>query len=393
MYQMKLFKRIILFLCFLVAIYSCGSKSDNASLVTHIKLDINTTDNEIDISPYLGDDFEIITLETKEECLISDPMRIIYGNGWILIAEPTNQSVYLFDKNGQFVQTIGRKGRGPGEYTAICDVCVIDSIVYIADLNAPNIVSYNLDGTYVKTIKYDENICFEEIATVGNEICLITNHTNCMPRYYNLLYFDIDTKNITPALPFDDKKARSNSVWGLNRYASSYKDTTLLTLPTNDTIFAITRESANPRYVVKFSGHNLPEELKTKEADRIIAESMMGGYIKGVEQIINSKDILFLNYIDGDKSKDVIYEKLSGKYKIGNWMVINDLGGIYCTNYAATNVGEFIVFQDASMFLQAWEGRYSRRDFKDPQNKQRIQKIANDIDMDSNPVIFRFKFN
>jgi len=62
----------------------------------------------------LMEDFEITRLETKEECLIGEPFRSYVTEKYI-IASTNRDGIFLFGRDGKFINKIVDRGVGPGE--------------------------------------------------------------------------------------------------------------------------------------------------------------------------------------------------------------------------------------------------------------------------------------
>lgn len=63
------------------------------------------------------------------------------------------QMVHVFDANGAYVNSLGRRGSGPGEFNGAMDIAVSpDSLVWVTDGMAGKHVVFDLDGNVVRTI-------------------------------------------------------------------------------------------------------------------------------------------------------------------------------------------------------------------------------------------------
>ena len=62
----------------------------------------------------LAEDFEIIRLETNEECLIDNIMRYFVSDDYIIVST-TFRGIFLFSRDGRFLKIIAEHGNGPGE--------------------------------------------------------------------------------------------------------------------------------------------------------------------------------------------------------------------------------------------------------------------------------------
>ena len=118
-----------------ICIYSCRDKeSDNARLVT---IDVAALFDERVEAPLsaIGDLFKVVPLETNEESIISgNPSRVIFANGNYYV--DSKKLIYRFSENGEFLNTIGNVGRGPGEYSSLGSYDVSDCGSFVAVLSS-----------------------------------------------------------------------------------------------------------------------------------------------------------------------------------------------------------------------------------------------------------------
>jgi hypothetical protein len=142
---------------------SCGTSGSNGSTLTEIYID--NIPPEV-VSMNLSDiftDFSIIPLETNDNCLIgyyNKKVKITDENIFFgFHGEDKPAVLYMFDKEGNFINKIGSGGRGPGEHLS-SDVHTI-----IADEESSRVtvewfgrinegpMTYKYDGTWIENIK------------------------------------------------------------------------------------------------------------------------------------------------------------------------------------------------------------------------------------------------
>lgn len=61
-------------------------------------------------------ELSFLKLQTKDSCLVKNVGLIRELNNCLLILDSANSNLYVFNKSGAFVNQIGKKGSGPGEY-------------------------------------------------------------------------------------------------------------------------------------------------------------------------------------------------------------------------------------------------------------------------------------
>jgi hypothetical protein len=126
------------------------------------------------------------------------------GNIYFFIFERSENFLFKFDKNGNFVRSLGRKGQGPGEIQRV-SYCSIDSKdnIIISDGGNRKIIFFNSAGELSKEIKYDLNLTDAVPLENGKLIVLkrITNPSQSIS--IKLILCDADFKEIKELDVFD----------------------------------------------------------------------------------------------------------------------------------------------------------------------------------------------
>jgi len=73
--------------------------------------------------------------------------------GFIYVSDALDYSLKKFDTSGELVGKVGRKGEGPGEFTAPRQLDVSDDYVYVTDQYQPVIKVFDLDLHYRFTVR------------------------------------------------------------------------------------------------------------------------------------------------------------------------------------------------------------------------------------------------
>ncbi len=94
---------------------------------------------------------KFIALQTDLMCPVSGIEKIVTTETNFFILDSEN-ILYMFKRNGDFVRSIGTKGRGPKEYTNLSDFSV-DAIKQIMYLNVTKSIQvFDFDGKYLREI-------------------------------------------------------------------------------------------------------------------------------------------------------------------------------------------------------------------------------------------------
>jgi len=152
---------LFLILSLILFNYSCNSHdenlNDNGALI-NMNIDSILSDNPITFSSIFSD-FELIPLQTTEESIFSyiDDIKVI-GDTLFIFDRTITKSILLFSKDGKFLNKIKKVGRGPGEYIYPTgfDLDPVEKKAYIFDYQSKNIITYDFNGTFQKSIKLNE---------------------------------------------------------------------------------------------------------------------------------------------------------------------------------------------------------------------------------------------
>lgn len=126
---------------------------------------------ECKASKYLSA-IQYIPLETKSECLLNEDIEVIVTRTDIFIHDFKADNVFRFDINGTFLNKIGQKGQGPGEYKRLFGF-YIDDIAkkcFLLDSYANRIHVYNYDGTFQQ--QFSGDYASSRMERIGNNYIL-----------------------------------------------------------------------------------------------------------------------------------------------------------------------------------------------------------------------------
>lgn len=96
-----------------------------------------------------------IELQTDSNCMIATIEKIVKSTDHFFILD-SESILFMFTDNGTFIQKIGKKGKGPNEYSYISDFCV-DETNKLIYLNIKNSIKvFDFAGKFIREIdKHD----------------------------------------------------------------------------------------------------------------------------------------------------------------------------------------------------------------------------------------------
>ncbi|SHI32165.1 6-bladed beta-propeller [Bacteroides stercorirosoris] len=79
-------------------------------------MDWNKVGDELDYSSMVEDSVLVISLETRDDCLIGEMIKMVYQNNLIYVSDNVSKAIHVFDKTGKLVTRLQTVGNGFGEY-------------------------------------------------------------------------------------------------------------------------------------------------------------------------------------------------------------------------------------------------------------------------------------
>jgi hypothetical protein len=404
---------------------SNGQKIGNSIPVIDIESNINNTD-VINLSEFTND-ISYIPLQTSEDHIFTGIWNCVLLNDWIL-AYNGSQCV-LYDSKGNFINSIGTRGRGPGEFN-FCRQADFSKDKTIFIQNSCDLLEYDSAGSYIRTYKNVFGIDFEDLeypAIQGwhrlNDSLFFGNMPNNTGHIkYKAVIINKKGQLKTGFLNYEQFQRDTPSSFGLENIVDLYMfEGRLHYKQLNcDTAFYLDDElKLNPEYVFYLGKYKMPINIRgardgvTKKWDYIF-----------VWDVFQTEDILLLNCHFGNRfpAKRLtvhtlipqagptwlntnymlgVYNKRNGEFKfckpsntdnaLFTTGIYNDIdGGPRFFPDQMVNDSTMVMFLDAKKF----KDHMNRGDFKNstpkyPEKKIRLEELSEKIsEMDNSIMMF-----
>lgn len=261
-------RNLFLFLLF-TSLVSCQSKKEVDSLVRNIVLDLNT-EQDLRLSE-IADTVEVIPLEQTYGSDIAQVERFIpYKEHYYVLNTIgfSNGCVLVFDKNGNFVRKIDKRGGGPGEYADVQDIAIDtknDELIFMTQ--PKGIYRYDLEGNFISKARggYGMNIAVDAQSNY-----YITKDCRKETPYSLLLVNETDSISFNEVSP--DYFVMYNHYFYANVF-EFHNGRVYYSPSCCDSIFEMTGGKKTPYLYIDYNGCNLPID-KVFAEDRNITESM-----------------------------------------------------------------------------------------------------------------------
>ena len=130
--QKKRIMKFIYYISIFLIICSCKNNIKLESEMTSIVINKKGFHEQLDVTALF--DVEFITLETSKPSRIGIIEKIIYHKELFYVHDRQQEKILVFNEHGKYIRTIGKKGRGKGEYISLADFEIHDDNIYVSSL-------------------------------------------------------------------------------------------------------------------------------------------------------------------------------------------------------------------------------------------------------------------
>ena len=387
---------LLALLCF----SSCQSNEPSGTPVQNVVLDLDL-DQKLFLSE-IADSIEIIPLEQTDESDIRLVWRLVtYKDRYYFFNGIQNPNVLVFDRQGNFIYRLDKKGQGPGEYTELDDIGIDKTREELLVLTgSQGIYRYDLDGRFIDRNPLSAQGDYIVIDSVGN----IYQNVDCYEGNLNSLLFITSKDSIyyNPVTP--DDFVRLNQYAHSNSFASN-NGTVYYSEPYCDSIFNVTNGGKIPYLYINYNGKNFPTKDVFKEGRDFYAINAEKNNYKDrfrTDTYQISDNFLYVSAMEGN-ALDVmaLYSFKTGKTLSGH-RLIDDVFFPHNTYIfkdfntpRAVEDGWLLWFVRPSWLLRGyntykknvspekWEAFCKRH--------PKLVEVCSQLDEESNPVLFRIK--
>ena len=245
----------ILFFIVLSAFVSCHSNKQSGTSVQNIILNLNL-DQKLFLSE-IADSIEIIPLEQTDESDISLVWRIVPHKDRYYMLNMVgfnNGRVLVFDKKGNFIYKLDKRGQGPGEYTELNDIAIDDVQKELLLLTAIHgVYRYDLEGNFIdrnRMSAHGDNLAIDSAGNIYQTVSC--NEAN--PK--RLLFISRTDSSYFHKLNKNDfvrvRQYIHSNLFDIYNGGVYYSD------PYCDSIFNVTNGTKTPYLFINYDGKSFP---------------------------------------------------------------------------------------------------------------------------------------
>lgn len=315
---MKLFKKGVVIFCVFMYFISCKNKDDKSisardiSDAKVISINDKVVVDKIELDTLIKlEATQFLRLQTNKTSLMGDVGYVQKVGNRIVIADYQSSQILVFNDKGYFLKSIGKKGKGPGEYFHFFDVQFdfVNNQILILN-NDYRLLRYDLNGNFINEISMSQYmpLAFHPFGKEG--IALFSNfdgYTNSKEKNYRIHL--LSTNLVKSFLSYKPNEKvlipiTKNQFWFHKNVVRFYETFSPLIYNIKDNKFSVA-------FRLSFEDRNLSNtallnsDLAIKEANKIESRS--------ITNIAESDNFLAISFVDKTMSKFALCDKVKGK--------------------------------------------------------------------------------
>jgi hypothetical protein len=255
------------------------------------------------------DTIKFIPLETNDNNMIGSVSKIIkYDDKYIIMDNKMAKKLYVFDKEGKFLYSIGRSGKGPGEYSRLMDFTVDEKegCLYLID-DRIKIIKTKMDGTLIfeKKVPQEYNDIKDIIAHKGL-IFVSSAYGISNQKKYHIVQLD---KNLDPIAWFLPYEYGFPGSWPYKNRLFVFDNSINYVSTFDNVIYIRSGDEFIERYKFNTEGNNVSLKNLTMES---FADNKTGVYL--FDGCVEGDDFIYLPIFDSGKPRWGFIDKKSDNF-------------------------------------------------------------------------------
>jgi len=312
---------IVLFSLFIIL----GCSEDKPKKDSIKSIIINYDSKRINLSDVI-EKITYIPLETTSECLMGTINKMIYYESKFYLLDSYNaKALFIFNKDGKFIQKILATGKGPGEFQVPSDFIIykINRTIQILDNGLRKILLYNLHGKYISTKRYD--FFADSFGLIDNNHYCFTTGNIYSPKFDGqLIIADSLLSFIKNYLPI--QKAFRNFSYGKQLKLRNINRGLYFFPNFENTIYKVNTDGIDPYLIIDFGKYQLPINFRSREMNRgeKIKYLERANISYDIDNFCETKKFIFFNFNYKKQNFVNFYSKQSKNIR-GGYQTVNGI--------------------------------------------------------------------
>ena len=237
---------------------------------------------------------ELIPIETDDQHLLGNNVHIYLLPDGFLLADKQNARLFRYSADGKFINTIGRRGNGPGEFIRIGDVQIIEDQIHMYDNSGQELV-FSMNGELLKNNKTELGIHAYRTSSGLLSYYGYSGQKKSRLIYQRegkeFSYLELDSKLLPLTL---DSEVFSPSVDGGVVFTDSY----------SPTIYKFYNEDVAPYLSFNLGRYSIKESFYTAGDAFLAAEELLASNYGIITEYSESNEYRFVQLVLNDQSEE-----------------------------------------------------------------------------------------
>lgn len=267
---------------FIIAVFSaliCSCTNEMKTISEHCEtIDLSELPSkETVLYSEVFSNMKFVPLESTEQSVFGEISKMYKTNdGDYIVFDVSSSIVLRFDKNGKFLNSIGNRGRGKGEYVSLVDICYnhFSNEVVLWDNPRHCLMFFDVDGHMKYTREIDWYLGAMEAVNRDCVALYVPDYSdendNKKQNAKKCVIVDNNGKTIKEYGFCDYDMSAFSEVFFKKLYMSNGK--TLCYPEYSPYIYKVTENGMKPEYLINFGEHELPSTWGKFDKDKFMAE-------------------------------------------------------------------------------------------------------------------------
>lgn len=406
------------YICFFLAVIlfnACSSNQVETAIVRDgdvyiVDLDNTPKDATVKFSS-LFRSAKFILLEDSEDALFAKINKIEVSDSYIFVLE-RERGLYLFDKNGKFIRTIGRKGGGPGEFISLSDFSINENKkeISLLDRRTQTVIKYTFEGKYLDSFRLlnDETIS-SFLYSSNDQVYTDLYYFSGADEGFLLRRMDTLGQNVSYSLPIIEYTKGWNELIHPEQelFVTVGKEARFIQV-FMDTIMRITADGVSPYIALESRRLTTVEDLKKEEGssgkeeqlkERLLSLLTLNGKNKvyNIDNYFESDDHIYFECEDGSEKCSVLIDAKNNKIKLfgelyNDVVFSGETEYLMPTRFKCTDEGGvYAVMMNSDLSREDFLKKIRENSLNENLGQETISRLKT-LSYDSNPIIVYYEY-